>query len=487
MADEHTPAVRGARFSGGPARSFLSSLAADARLFDADIAVDEAHVVMLAETEIIAAETAGAILTALADVAEAGHGALPDGEDVHEAIETAVIEAVGPDGGRMHTARSRNDEVATCLRMATREALLQTHAAAIDLGAALVGLAAAHTETVMPGYTHLQPAQPTTLAHWALSYAQALERDRARLLDAYGRTNRSPLGAAAFAGTPFPIDRARTAALLGFDGVCANSMDAVSTRDFMLEAVSAMGQTVATAAGIATDLIGAAGRGHITIADAYASTSSIMPQKVNPDSLELVRAAAGSIQGAQTAIAAIITGLPRAYNRDLQTATTHLWTAVDATEAVDVAAGAVATVRVDTAAMAAAADAGFSTATGVADTLAMAGIPFREAHHIVAEVAAATDAPDVATIMDAVDSAAPTHAAAVDEAAIAAALDPQASVAARASQGGPAAAETEPALEAAEAALGDARSAAATHADAIAAAAAERAAAVASLTTAGET
>jgi argininosuccinate lyase len=212
-----------------------------------------------------------------------------------------------------------------------------------------------------------------------------------------------------------------------------------------------------------------------------------MPQKVNPDSLELVRAAAGSIQGAQTAIAAIVTGLPRAYNRDLQAATPHLWTAVDATEAVDVAAGAVATVRVDTAAMAAAADAGFSTATGVADTLAMAGIPFREAHHIVAEVAAATDAPDVATIMDAVDSAAPTHAAAVDEAAIAAALDPQASVAARASQGGPAAAETEPALEAAEAALGDARSAAAAHADAIAAAAAERAAAVASLTTAGET
>ena len=451
MADEHTPAVRGARFSGGPARSFLSSLAADARLFDDDIAVDEAHVVMLTEAEIIEAETAAAILTALADIAEAGHDALPDGEDVHEAIETAVIDAVGPDGGRMHTARSRNDEVATCLRMATRAALLQTHAAAIDLGAALVGVAAEHTETVMPGYTHLQPAQPTTVAHWALSYAQALERDRARLLDAYGRTNHSPLGAAAFAGTPFPVDRARTAALLGFDGVCANSMDAVSTRDFMREAVAAMGQTVATAAGIATDLIGAAGRGHVTIADAYASTSSIMPQKVNPDSLELVRAAAGSIQGAQTAIAAIVTGLPRAYNRDLQAATPHLWTAVDATEAVDVTAGAVATMRVDTAALAAAAAGGFSTATGVADTLAMAGIPFREAHHIVAEVAAATDDPDVATIMDAVAAAAPAHADAVDEAAIDAALAPAASVAARDSPGGPAPAATGPALEAAEA------------------------------------
>ncbi|MDR9412461.1 MAG: argininosuccinate lyase, partial [Haloferacaceae archaeon] len=359
--------------------------------------------------------------------------------------------------------------------------------AATELGAALVGVAAEHTETVMPGYTHLQPAQPTTLAHWALSYAQALERDRARLLDAYDRTNRSPLGAAAFAGTPFPVDRARTAALLGFDGVCANSMDAVSTRDFMREAVAAMGQTVATAAGIATDLIGAAGRGHVTIADAYASTSSIMPQKVNPDSLELVRAAAGSIQGAQTAIAAIVTGLPRAYNRDLQAATPHLWTAVDATEAVDVTAGAVATMRVDTAALAAAAAGGFSTATGVADTLAMAGIPFREAHHIVAEVAAATDDPDVATIMDAVAAAAPAHADAVDAAAVAAALDPAASVAARDSPGGPAPAETERALEAAEAALTTARAAHAARAEQLADAAAERAAAVASLTTPGET
>jgi len=487
MADEHTPAVRGARFSGGPARAFLSSLAADARLFDADIAVDEAHVVMLTDADIIDAETAGAILTALEAVAAAGHDALPDGEDVHEAIETAVIDAVGPDGGRMHTARSRNDEVATCLRMATREALLQTHAAAIDLGAALVGVAAEHTETVMPGYTHLQPAQPTTVAHWALSYAQALERDRARLLDAYARTNTCPLGAAAFAGTPFPIDRARTAALLGFDGVCANSMDAVSTRDFMLEAVQAMGQTVATSAGIATDLIGAASRGHVTIADAYASTSSIMPQKVNPDSLELVRAAAGSIQGAQTAIAAIITGLPRAYNRDLQTATEHLWTAVDATEAVDVTAGAVATVRVDAAAMAAAAAEGFSTATGVADALAMAGLPFREAHHIVAEVAAAAEAPTVSTIMDAVAAAAPAHADAVDEAAIGAALDPQASVEARDSAGGPAVAETTAAVGTAETALAAAREAQATRAEALTAAEADRAAAVAAITTRGET
>ena len=487
MADEHTPAVRGARFSGGPARSFLSSLAADARLFDDDIAVDEAHVVMLTEAEIIEAETAAAILTALADIAEAGHDALPDGEDVHEAIETAVIDAVGPDGGRMHTARSRNDEVATCLRMATRAALLQTHAAAIDLGAALVGVAAEHTETVMPGYTHLQPAQPTTVAHWALSYVQALERDRGRLLDAYGRTNTCPLGAAAFAGTPFPIDRARTAALLGFDGVCANSMDAVSTRDFMLEAVQAMGQTVATAGGIATDLIGAAGRGHVTVADAYASTSSIMPQKVNPDSLELVRAAAGSVQGAQTAIAAIITGLPRAYNRDLQTATEHLWTAVDATEAVGVTAGAVATVRVETAAMAAAAAEGFSTATGVADALAMAGLPFREAHHIVAEVAATTEEPTVSTIMDAVAAAAPAHADAVDEAAIDAALDPQASVDARDSAGGPAVPETTAGVETAETALVTAREAHAARTDALAAAAADRAAAVAAIATRGET
>ena len=207
--------VRRERFSGGPARAFLSSLAADERIFAADLAVDRAHVVMLAERGIIGADDAAAILTALDDVEAAGHDALPDGEDVHEAIETAVIDRVGPAGGRMHTARSRNDEVAACIRYRLREDLLATVETVVEGRETLLDVAAAETETVMPGYTHRQPAQPTTVAHWVCSYESALERDTARLLDACDRVNRSPLGAAAFAGTGFDVDRGRTADLLG--------------------------------------------------------------------------------------------------------------------------------------------------------------------------------------------------------------------------------------------------------------------------------
>ena len=197
---ERDTAVRRDRFSGGPARGFLSSLAADEAIFAADLAVDRAHVVGLAEQGILEDPIAAEIVDALAAVEAAGHGALPAGEDVHEAIETAVIDRVGPDGGRMHTARSRNDEVATCIRYRLREDLLDAAAATLTLREALVDVAHAHTETVMPGYTHLQPAQPTTVAHYVLSYAGGVARDTTRLLDAYDRTNRSPLGGAAFAG-----------------------------------------------------------------------------------------------------------------------------------------------------------------------------------------------------------------------------------------------------------------------------------------------
>ena len=443
--------VRRDRFSGGPARGFMSSLAADERIFAADLAVDRAHLVMLAEQGIVDEDDTAAILAALEEVEAAGHGALPDGEDVHEAIETAVVERVGPAGGRMHTARSRNDEVAACIRYRLRSDLLAAAEAVLALREALTETAAAGVETTMPGYTHLQPAQPTTLAHHGLSYESALRRDLSRLVDAHDRTNRSPLGAAAFAGTPFDVDRERTAELLGFDGVVENATDAVAGRDFLVESAAALAALSLTCSGLAEDLIGFANRGYVELSDDYASTSSIMPQKKNPDTLELSRAVAGDAVGSLTGVATTLKGLPRAYNRDLQRADPHVWAAVDAVaEATRVCAGAVATATWDEAAMAADAGDGFSTATGVADALAMAGVPFRRAHEVVARAGEAD--------LDALDDAAravlgESLFAHVDRAAVERALDPAESVAARDSHGGPAPEAVADALDRTEAAL----------------------------------
>jgi argininosuccinate lyase len=430
--------VRRDRFSGGPARSFLSSLAADERIFAADLAVDRAHVVMLAEQGIVDEGVAGEILSALDAVEDAGHGALPDGEDVHEAIEAAVIDRVGSEGGRMHTARSRNDEVATCIRYRLRSDLLAAVEGTLALRETLLDAAADHVETVMPGYTHLQPAQPTTVAHFLCSYEQAVARDTARLLDAYDRTNRSPLGAAAFAGTTFDVDRERTADLLGFDGVVENSMDAVSARDFLVESLAALSAHAATLSGLAEDGVVFANRGYLDLSDDYSSTSSIMPQKKNPDTLELARAVAGDAVGDLTGLLTTLKGLPRAYNRDLQRATPHAWAAVDAvTEATEVVAGAYATATWDEASLADAAGEGFSTATGVADLLAGAGVPFRTAHEVVATAASEGASPaalDAATRSVLGDSLWDY----LDREAVEAALDPAASVASRDSRGGPA-------------------------------------------------
>ena len=443
--------VRRDRFSGGPARDFLSSMADDSRLFAADLAVDRAHVVMLAEQTVISDDEATTILEALESVEDAGFEALPDGEDVHEAIETAVIDAVGPVGGKMHTARSRNDEVATCIRYRLRADLLEAAAVAVGFREQLAAVAADHVETVMPGYTHLQPAQPTTVAHWLSSYVQAAARDTDRLLEAVDRTNQSPLGAAAFAGTPFDIDRERTADLLGFDSVVANSMDAVSTRDFLVEAVAALAGLATTLSGLAEDLIVLANKGLVELDDDYASTSSIMPQKKNPDTLELVRSTAGEASAALNGLLTTLKGLPRSYNRDLQNATGYGWAAVDAvTEATEVAGGAVATATWPAAALEAAASEGFSTATGVADLLAMGGLPFRTAHEIVAAAAAdATDgSPDRAAIEAATrDVTGEDLAEYAAPEAVAAALDPTESVASRDSPGGPAVSAVETTLD----------------------------------------
>jgi argininosuccinate lyase len=446
--------VRRERFAGGPARSFMSSLDADARIFAADLAVDRAHTVMLAEQGIVAETDAADILAALDAVEEAGHESLPEGEDVHEAIESAVVAEVGPAGGKMHTARSRNDEVAACIRYRFREDLLATAEATLALREALLEAAEAEAETVVPGFTHRQHAQPTTVGHLLASYAGAVARDTERLLAAFDRTNRSPLGAAAFAGTTFDVDRERTADLLGFDSVIENTADAVTARDFLVEGCGAFAALSATLSGLATDLIEASKDGHVELDDAYASTSSIMPQKKNPDSLELVRAVAGDAVGDLTGLLTTLKGLPRAYNRDLQRATPHAWDAVDiVTEATTVTAGAVATADWDEDACASDAGAGFSTATGVADALASAGVPFRTAHELVAEAATglAGDA-DVETQVAALESAAADHLGApltefVGTAELEELLSPAGSVAARDSLGGPAPAALAPSLE----------------------------------------
>ena len=467
--------IRRDRFSGGPARGFLSSLAADERIFEADLAVDRAHVVMLAEQSIVDDDVAGEILTALDDVEAAGHGALPDGEDVHEAIESAVIERVGPDGGKMHTARSRNDEVATCIRYQLRADVLDVVEDTLALREALVESAKARTETVMPGYTHLQPAQPTTVAHYLLSYEAAVARDTARLLDAYDRINQSPLGAAAFAGTPFDVDRERTADLLGFDAVLSNSMDASSARDFLAETLSALATHATTLSGLAEDVVIFANKGYVDLSDDYSSTSSIMPQKKNPDTLELVRGSAGDVVGDLTGLLTTLKGLPRAYNRDLQRAHGHAFDAVDVVaNATDVAAGAVATATWNADVLADEAADGFSTATGVADLLAMAGLPFRTAHEVVAEAAAQAEGenPSVATL----DAVAEEVLGAslweyVTRDAVEAALDPARSVASRDSQGGPAPSAVEADLDAAEQDLATDTQTLADRQDALAAAA----------------
>jgi len=447
--------VRGERFAGGPARSFMSSLDADQRIFGADLAVDRGHTVMLAEQGIIGDADAAAILNALGSVEKAGHDALPDGEDVHEAIESAVVAEVGPVGGKMHTARSRNDEVATCIRYRFRQDLLAAAEATIDLRGMLLEAVAAETETVVPGFTHRQHAQPTTVGHLLCSYAGAVARDTERLLAAYERTNRSPLGSAAFAGTTFDVNRERAANLLGFHDVIENAADAVTARDFLVEGSAAFATLATTLSGLATDLIEGAKDGHIELDDAYASTSSIMPQKKNPDSLELVRAVAGDAAGDLTGLLTTLTGLPRAYNRDLQRATPHAWDAVDiVTEATEVAAGAVATAKWDEAACTSDAGAGFSTATGVADALAAAGVPFRTAHELVAEAATSLDdaaMTDTDAQINALDAAAEsvlddTLAAYVDRETLSDLLSPSGSVAARDSRGGPATAAVEASL-----------------------------------------
>ncbi|NYT06763.1 MAG: argininosuccinate lyase [Methanomicrobiales archaeon] len=386
--------VRRGRLTGersGEMMHFLSSMEADRHLADADVLVDIAHVMMLHKQRIIEPGTTKDLLSTLLRLYDDG---IPESvfgeqfEDIHAGIESFLIEGSGEEtGGRLHSGRSRNDEVAACLRIRIREDILRQLSILCRLRGVLLSLAADHQGTVMPGFTHFQHAQPTTLAHYLLSYEQAFSRDFERLMEAFPRVNRSPLGAAAFASTGFPVNREYTADLLGFDGVIGNTMDAVASRDFALEVLADLSLLMVTVSRLCEDLIlwSSAFIRFVSLDDAFCSTSSIMPQKKNPDSAEIMRAKTGSVLGAFMTSAAIVKALPMSYNRDLQELTPSLIRGVqDAKHTTGLLADMLASASFDTGRMREEAGRGNATATDLADMLVRRfGFPFRTAHSIV--------------------------------------------------------------------------------------------------------
>ncbi|NBC33222.1 MAG: argininosuccinate lyase, partial [Alphaproteobacteria bacterium] len=317
----------GGRFSAGPAAVMArinASVDFDRRLAAQDIAGSQAHAQMLADRGIIAAEDAANIIAGLAAIGTeiaAGRFAFDAArEDIHMNIEAALAERIGPAAGRLHTARSRNDQVATDFRLWTRDALDRLDEGLTALQAALIAQAERHADTIMPGFTHLQAAQPVTFGHHLLAYVEMLGRDRGRAADCRKRLNECPLGAAALAGTPFPIDRAATAAALGFDRPCANSLDAVSDRDFAVEYLAVVSLAAAHLSRLAEELVLWTSErfGFVRLSDAFTTGSSIMPQKRNPDAAELIRAKTGRLFGHLTGLLTVLKGLPLAYAKDMQ-------------------------------------------------------------------------------------------------------------------------------------------------------------------------
>jgi len=375
--------------------AFNASVDVDARMYAEDIAGSKAHARMLAEQGILSDTDLAAILQGL----DAIKGEIERGEfaftvaleDVHMNIEQRLTERIGDAGKRLHTARSRNDQVATDVRLYLRRRTDAMVARIRRLQAVLVNLAEQHADTVMPGFTHLQTAQPVTLGHHLLAYVEMLERDAGRFVDARGRMNRSPLGAAALAGTTFPIDRQMTSDELGFDGPCANSLDAVSDRDFVIELLAAAAICAVHLSRLSEELIlwMSAQFGFIELPDAFCTGSSIMPQKKNPDMPELVRGKTGRIIGGLVAMLTVVKSLPLAYNKDMQEDKQAVFDAFDSLEGgLRVFADMLPGMTVDAAVMRRAAAAGFSTATDLADALVRAGVPFRDAHAIVGKAVA---------------------------------------------------------------------------------------------------
>ncbi len=381
------------RFEGGPADELLAftvSIPFDQRLAPDDIAGSRAHVRGLARIGILTDDERDAVLAALdqveAELTDGSFAFLPSDEDIHTAVERRVTDLAGAAGAKLHTGRSRNDQVATDLRLYTKRALLDVANRVLTLQEVLLDRAVEAGDSYLPGYTHLQRAQPVTLAHHLLAHGWALARDVDRLLDCRRRADVSPLGAGALAGSSIPLDPDGVAADLGFAGRFENSLDAVSDRDFVAEALFAL-----TLVGIHLSRIGEElviwttdEFGFATLDDAYATGSSMLPQKKNPDIAELARGKAGRLIGDLTGLLATLKGLPLAYNRDLQEDKEPLFDAVDQVSlALSAVGGLLATVRFDVERMQAAADSPYAAATDLAEQLVLRGTPFRDAHAIV--------------------------------------------------------------------------------------------------------
>ncbi len=458
-----TNAMWGGRFADGPSaimREINASIPFDKALWRQDIAASKAHVAMLGTAGIIAAEDAATIAAGLdAVAAEYERDGVPvdwDREDIHMTTEARLAELIGPVAGRLHTARSRNDQVATDFRLWVRDAFAELDAGLAALQRALVTRAGEHAASIMPGFTHLQTAQPVTLGHHLLAYYEMFRRDRARINDAAQRMNECPLGSAALAGTGFPIDREATAQALGFDRPTANSLDAVSDRDFALDFLWSCSATALHLSRLAEELILWASQpfGFIRLPDSLSTGSSIMPQKKNPDAAELVRGHSGRVIGALTSLMITMKGLPLAYSKDMQDDKPPVFEAASLM-ALSIAAmtGMIEGATFNTARMRAAAELGYATATDLADWLVRArGIPFREAHHITGAAVKLAESRGIAldqlplADLQAID-------ARVDE-SVYAALSVDASVAARASYGGTAPDQVRMQVAAARAVLG---------------------------------
>ena len=403
MADEQPKQTMwGGRFAGQASELMVrinASIGFDKRLWREDIAASKAHAAMLREQNIISEADAAAILEGLDQVAaEYERDGVPERlelEDIHMTVEYRLGELIGAAAGRLHTARSRNDQVATDFRLWVRNACDETGDAVRNLQRVLVERADEHAETVMPGFTHLQVAQPVTLGHHLMAYYEMLRRDTSRFCDARARMNESPLGAAALAGTGFPVDRERTADALGFDGATANSLDSVSDRDFALDYLSAAAQCSLHLSRLAEELIiwASAPFGFVKLSDQFSTGSSIMPQKRNPDAAELVRAHSGRIIGALTSLMVTMKGLPLAYSKDMQDDKEPVFEARDLLMlSLEALAGMIETVEFAPERMRAAAAQGYSTATDLADWLVReADVPFREAHHITGRAVKAAE------------------------------------------------------------------------------------------------
>ena len=396
----------GGRFAAGPGalmQAINVSIGFDRRLAAQDIAGSKAHSDMLAAQGIITATDRDAIHAGLDEIkAEIENGSFPwseELEDIHLNIEARLKDKIGEAGGRLHTGRSRNDQVATDFRLWVRDHVELFQSQLTTLIAALVDQADKHADVIMPGFTHLQSAQPVTFGHHMLAYAEMFSRDRSRFKDCHARLNESPLGAAALAGTPYPIDRDKTAKALGFDRPMANSLDAVSARDFALEALSAATICATHLSRLSEEIViwTSAQFQFVKLTDAFTTGSSIMPQKRNPDAAELVRAKVGRIMGALTALTIVMKGLPLAYSKDMQEDKEPVFDAFDALElGLAAMAGMVADMTPNKDRLANAAGAAFSTATDLADWLVMnLNMPFRDAHHVTGTIVAMAEKQDL--------------------------------------------------------------------------------------------